>query len=94
MQKQKHAPLSGVRRAIHDARLVRFTYDGKEYVVAPRELTRAGNGTFLVKALVCEGPLGGLRGIANFHYWRIRCLRIMDGEFRPQGPAGNQALAA
>jgi hypothetical protein len=95
MEKQKHAPLSGIREAIRDFRVIRFLYDGREYTVEPRELGRSTGGSFLLKALVREGPPDGLRGIAGFYYWKIRGLQILPGQFDPRpGQGARQHLAA
>ena len=94
MEKQKHAPLSGIREAIREFRVICFTYEGQEYTVEPRELCRSAEGSFLLKARVREGPPGGPRGVANFHYWRIRRLRILPERFDPHTPCGGRSVAA
>ena len=95
MEKHTHAPLSGIREAIRDSRLIRFTYEGREYTAIPLELGRSTGGSFLVRAVVQEGPLDGLKGITSFYYWKIRQLKILPGHFDPRpGKDARQPLAA
>jgi hypothetical protein len=95
MEKQKHAPLSRIREAIRDFRAIRFHYDGRAYTVEPRELGRSTGGSFLLKALVLQGPPDGPQGMAHFHYWRIRGLQILPDRFDPEPTrAAGQPLAA
>lgn len=93
-EKQKQAPLSGIRGAIRDFRVIRFTYDGREYTVEPHEPGRLACGSFLLRALVREGPPGAPRGLTNFHYWKIRKLRILPELFKPRSPFGGASAAA
>lgn len=82
MEKEKHAPLSALREAIRDFRVVRFRYEGREYVVEPRELRNSDRGYKHLTGWVREGPhADGLW--LDFHYWKIRELVLLDETFRP-----------
>lgn len=95
MEKQKHAPLSAIREAIRDFRAIRFNYEGREYTVEPLELGRSTGGSFIVKGTVRTGPPDGLKGLAQFYYWKIRGLEILPEQFDPRpGQEARPPLAA
>lgn len=95
MEKQKRAPLSAVRDAIRECRVIRFSYEGQTYTVKPVELGRSTGGSLIVKACVREGPADGLRGWANFYYWKIHSLEILPERFDPgTGPESLHPVAA
>jgi len=82
MDKQKHAPLSALREAIRDLRVIRFTYEGKKYVVEPSELGHSERGSMQLTGWVREGPhASGLW--LGFYYWKIRELEILAKRFTP-----------
>ena len=82
MESKNHAPLSALRGAIRDFRVIRFTYEGKQYVVEPAELGRSSRGSMELTGWVREGPhASGLW--LKFHYWKIRELQILPDHFTP-----------
>ena len=95
MEKRKHAPLSAVRDAIREGRVIRFRYEGQTYTVKPVELGRSKGGSRIVKACVREGPPAGLKGWTSFYYWKIRSLEILPERFDPgTGPESLHPVAA
>ncbi|QJE95994.1 hypothetical protein [Luteolibacter luteus] len=77
--------MADLRGAIRHERVIRFTYEGRNYVVEPHELGRNPvTGTYEFTAWVRSGPYGMLPTWKTFHYWKVRGLEVMPDKFLPR----------
>lgn len=85
MALHQHALMADLRAAIRHSRVIRFTYEGRNYEVEPHDLRRDPvTGIFELTAWVRRHPNGKAPAWAQFQYWKMRGIDLMPDKFLPR----------
>ena len=77
--------MAGLRAAIRHNRVIRFTYEGRNYEVEPHALGRHPvTGVFQVTAWIRKDPGGLPPAWGSFDYWKMRGIDVMPDIFLPR----------
>jgi hypothetical protein len=85
MALHENALMADLRGAIRHYRVIRFVYEGRNFVVEPHTLGRNPvTGTFELTAWVRSGPPAAAATWMTFNYWKVRALEVLSDRFLPR----------